>query len=322
MGSHLVDYLIQKGHRVHALDDLSGGYIENVNKKAKFWKVDLRDKQATRKVVEKIKPEIIYHLAADAAEGRSQFAPRNCAERNYLATLNLLVPAVKVGTKHFVFTSSMAVYGEQKPPFTEDMKPMPQDIYGISKFAAEESIKVLGKVHGFEWVIARPHNVYGERQNMADPYRNVIAIFMNRIVKRKKIYIYGDGRQKRAFSYIGDITPILAKCGFSREAVGQIFNLGSDTPHTINQLAEIIMRVSGITVERKYLPPRPQEVKNAFSNQTKAKRILGYKDKTSLIDGIAKMWRWAKEKGAIKPRYTEAEIINDKMPLTWKKRLI
>lgn len=325
LGSHLVDYLIEQGHDVYGLDDLSGGSVENINKKClpdKFYKIDLRNYKKTEKAVFAIKPDVIFHLAADATEGRSQFTPINCAERNYIAALNILSAGIKSGIKRFVFTSSMAVYGNQKPPFDETMQPRPEDIYGISKAAAEKTIEVLAKVHGLEYVIVRPHNVYGPRQNMRDPYRNVIAIFMNKLLKKEPFYIYGEGEQLRAFSYIDDVTSILGKCGFFKKAKGEIFNVGSDTPVSINKLARQLIEISGVKIEPIYLPRRPQEVIEAYCSQEKAKRILGYKDKTSLRTGVRKMWEWAQKRGPQKPIYIEMELENKNTPETWLRHLI
>ncbi|MEM4247195.1 MAG: NAD-dependent epimerase/dehydratase family protein [Candidatus Woesearchaeota archaeon] len=324
MGSHLVDALLAEGHEVHALDDLSGGYRENVNPKAVFHQVDLRDEVSTRKTVEKIKPELVYHLAADATEGRSQFLPIDCTRRNYLAYLNLLVPAIKNGMKKIVMCSSMAVYGAQKPPFNEDLKPKPEDIYGISKFAMEEATKVLGDIHKFKWTILRPHNVYGPRQNMADPYRNVVAIFMNCLLRDKHFYIYGDGEQKRSFSYIEDQTPCIMRAGFSEECNGHIINIGPTKEYTINELAQTILEIAGKEhLKPQYLPSRPREVKYAWCTNEKACRMLGYKDRFSLRDGLTKMWEWAKQRGPMQPKYLDAlELESGEVPVTWRNKLI
>ena len=210
MGGHLVDALVKKGtDTIFAVDDLSGGYQSNVHKKAGFSNLYLRDRKKTEQYIEEVKPDLVYHLAADATEGRSQFTPLSATERNYLAFMYLLVPAIRSGVKKIVVTSSMSVYGAQKPPFSEDMKKRPEDIYGIGKAAMEDAVGVLAKVHGFDYTIIRPHNVYGPRQNLADPYRNVIAIFINCILNNKNFYIYGDGEQKRAFTYIDDFTPYI-----------------------------------------------------------------------------------------------------------------
>lgn len=330
MGSHLVNGLIEKGFKnVYGVDDLSGGYLDNVNPKSFFTKLDLRDKKKTSALVTKIKPELIFHLAADATEGRSQFTPISCTERNYLAYLNLLVPAIQYGIKKVILTSSMSVYGSQKPPFTEDMDRKPDDIYGISKAAMERATEILSSVHGFKYVIIRPHNVYGPGQNLLDPYRNVVAIFINCLLNNKNFYIYGDGEQKRAFSYIDDFTPFIIKAAFLEEAKGEIFNIGPVQEVTINELVHIVLNVffpDGRVPEHlkpKHLPPRPMEVKEAWCTVNKAEKILGYKTKVSLEEGVRKMIEWAKRKGPQKFHYLDTlEIVNKNTPLTWVEKLM
>jgi UDP-glucose 4-epimerase len=324
IGSYIVDELIDRNHTVYAVDDLSGGYRENVNPQAIFCKIDLRNKKAIKELIEQVKPEIIYHLAADATEGRSQFTPLECTERNYLAYMNLLVPAIRNGMQKMVLFSSMSVYGAQKPPFDEDMHPEPEDIYGISKYAMEQATKILGEVHGFKWTIIRPHNVYGPRQNMADPYRNVIAIFMNKILHNEPFYIYGDGNQKRAFSYIEDSVVGMVEAGFMENTDSQIINIGPDKEYTINELAENILKIAGAEhLKPKYLPSRPKEVKNAWCTNKKAKHLLGYKDSISLQEGLKKMWDWAKEKGLVDFKYLKSlELDSKDTPETWRNKLI
>ena len=191
MGSHLVDSLVSMGrHEVFAVDDLSGGYLRNVHPKSHFTKLDLRDQKKTETYIKRISPELVYHLAADATEGRSQFTPISATERNYNAYLHTLVPAIGHGLKRIVLTSSMSVYGAGKTPFVEDQPRAPEDIYAIAKTAMEEATEILSKVHGFEYVIIRPHNVYGPKQNLSDPYRNVIGIFINCLMNNKNFYIH------------------------------------------------------------------------------------------------------------------------------------
>jgi len=329
IGSHLVDYLINKKYLVYGIDDLSGGYLRNVNKKCIFTKLDLRKKEKIKKYIEKIKPELIYHLAADATEGRSQFTPLECTERNYLAYLNLLIPAIKNGLKKIVLVSSMSVYGAQKPPFVEAQEPSPEDIYGISKTSMEKATKILARVHNFKYVIIRPHNVYGPKQNMADPYRNVVAIFINRLLLGKHFFIYGDGKQKRAYTYIDDCVIPLAKSAFIKKAENQIFNVGSDKEYSINELAkEVLINFFGTKkYSRKFipvhLPDRPQEVKNAFSLNQKSRKIIKYNKTTSLSDGIKKMVIWSKKIGYQKPVYLpNIELPSKKLPQTWSKKMI
>lgn len=322
IGSHLVDKLLDNKHDVYAVDDLSGGYKKNLNIKSNFFKLDLRDTDKTSKLVNKIKPQIIYHLSADAAESKSQFSPINCLTRNYLSTVNLLVPSINNNLKRFVFASSMAVYGSQKPPFMESTSPKPDDIYAVTKFSSEMTIKILSQVHGFEYVIVRPHNVYGPRQNMADPYRNAVAIFINKLLKGEDIYIYGDGHQKRAFSYIADVITAIYKCGIAKNAAGKTINIGSDNVISVNYLADKLMDITGIKTKISHMPFRPQEVKYAYSDHTLAKKVLGYKDATGIDEGLRKTWEWAKRNGCQQPVYYDVEIKSAKYPKAWRKRMI
>lgn len=331
MGSHLVDSLIDlKKHEVFGVDDFSGGYKRNIHKKSQFFRVDLRDKKKIEKIITKIKPEILYHLAADATEGRSQFTPISAVERNYLAYIYTLVPCIKYGVKRVVLTSSMSVYGAQKPPFSESIPRKPVDVYGITKAAMEETTEVLGKVHKFQYVIIRPHNVYGPKQNLSDPYRNVIGIFINCLLNNSNFYIYGDGNQKRAFTNINDFTHYILKCGFSNSVSGKIINIGPTKEYTINQVANYIFDVffpNGNIPKRlkpKYLPDRPQEVREAYCTNDLAKKLLGYKTTVDLETGIRNMINWAKAQGPQKFNYLKdgLEIESADVPATWKKKLI
>lgn len=329
MGSHLVDALLELGHDVFNVDDLSWGYKENVNPKSKFTQLDLQKKEETEKYINEVKPELVFHLAADATEGRSQFTPINSTQRNYGAYLNLLIPCIKNGMKKMVLTSSMSVYGAQKPPFSEDMERKPEDIYAIAKSAMEHSTEILSKVHHFDYVIIRPHNVYGPRQNLADPYRNVIAIFINRLLQNKNFFIYGDGNQKRAFSYIEDFTPYIVKTGFEDQVNGEIFNIGPVQEYSINELADVVLKEffpdGNIPdhLKPQYLPPRPLEVPDAWCTVDKAEKLLGYKTTVTLEEGIKKMLEWAKTAGPIPFKYLDnLELISDDTPITWKDKML
>jgi len=329
MGSHLVDSLLEESHEVFSLDDLSWGYKENVNPKSKFIQLDLQDREKTDKYINETKPELVFHLAADATEGRSQFTPINSTQRNYGAYLNLLVPCIKNGMKKMVLTSSMSVYGAQKPPFSEDMERKPEDIYAISKSAMEHGTEILSKVHKFDYTIIRPHNVYGPRQNLADPYRNVIAIFINRLLQGKNYFIYGDGKQKRAFSYIDDFTPYIVRAGFDDVANSEIFNIGPVQEYSINELSDVVLKVffpDGNVPENlkpQYLPPRPLEVSDAWCTVDKAEKLLGYKTTISLEEGIKKMLEWAKKVGPMPFQYLDnLELVSEDTPATWKDKIM
>lgn len=329
MGSHLYDALFAQNYEVYGVDDLSGGYTRNISQKKYFTKLDLRDRKKTALYIEKLKPEIIFHLAADATEGRSQFTPFSAVDRNLVAYMNLLVPAIKHGLKKMILTSSMSVYGKQQVPFNEKMIPMPEDIYGISKAAMEKQTQVLSTVYGFKYVIIRPHNVYGPKQNLSDPYRNVVGIFINRLMHGKNFYVYGNGEQKRAFSYIGDVVPAMVKAAFTPKCEGKIINVGSDTPVTLKELANIVLEefFGSPKIPLKFkptnLPDRPQEVKYAYCSHEEAKKLLNFQPRTDLKTGLREMIIWAKELGPQPFTYlSQLDLDNKLMPKTWKNRLI
>lgn len=319
IGSHLTDRLIGAGHEVAVIDDLSGGFKRNLPRGIKFYEVDLRDAKKADRVIKRVKPDIVFHLAANAAENKAQFSPIDITSRNYSTFINTLVPSIKYGMKRFVTTSSIAVYGALQTPFKENNKPEPEDLYGISKLAMEESLKVLSEVHGFEYVITRPHNVFGPRQNMTDPYRNVVTIFMNAILKGKPYYIYGDGKQRRCFSYIDDVVEALFNCAFLK-VNKKIFNIGADKDYSLNELSRAIQEIAGVDIPPNFIEDRPQEVKVAIADHTHAKRYLKYKDKTPLKEGLRKTWEYVKELGPQKPVFTEIEIQSPKLPKNWIKK--
>lgn len=329
IGSHLFDYLAAQGHNVYGVDDLSGGFLRNVSDRKRFTELDLRDRRKTAIFVNKLKPDLIFHLAADATEGRSQFTPFSAMDRNLAAYYNLLIPAIRNSLKKMLLVSSMSIYGKQKAPFSEEAYPRPEDIYGISKAAMEESTKILSKVHGFKYTIIRPHNIYGSRQNLSDPYRNVVGIFINRLLQEKNFYIYGNGQQKRAFSYIDDIIPPMAAAALQKVGDGQIFNLGIDKPVTLNGLASTVLKAffgnkkPSPNFSPTYLSNRPQEVKNAYCQHTKAKRLLNFQARTNLAEGVAKTIAWAKTLGPQPFVYLDQlELEHPSVPKTWKSKLI
>jgi UDP-glucose 4-epimerase len=330
MGSHEAEALLKDGYEVYGLDDLSGGFMRNVPRGCRFTRLDLRQRDVVARYMRRVRPEIIFHDAADASEGRSQFTPINSTERNYLAYLNLLVPAVRYGLKKMVLASSMSVYGAQRPPFTEKQPRAPEDIYAIAKASMEHSTELLSQVHGFQYTIIRPHNVYGPRQNMTDPYRNVIAIFINSLMNGRPFYIYGDGRQKRSFTYIDDYTPYSIKAGLGKRFNGHIFNIGPRKEVSIKDLAWLILRIYFGNVKKcphhllpRFLPPRPLEVKLAFSSQRKAARLLGYKTSVPLVEGVRRMIAWTRSIGPQRCSYLRQglELVSRNTPSTWTRKL-
>jgi UDP-glucose 4-epimerase len=316
IGSHLVRYLLEKGHEVVVLDDLSGGYMENIPKNALFVKGSIADYQLVQSLFEKYRFNYVYHLAAYAAEGLSHFIRRFNYENNVIGSVNIINQCILHQVECLVFTSSIAVYGAQEPPMREDMTPQPIDPYGIAKYAVELDLKAAKEVFGLNYIIFRPHNVYGEYQNIADRYRNVVGIFMNQILQGKPLTIFGDGTQTRAFTYVGDIVPIIAESVFVPDAYNEVFNIGGDTFYSVNELARVVMEVMGKEVPIRYLPPR-HEALHAYSDHSKVRKVFGERPHTPLREGLARMAAWVKEVGArATPRFENIEIYRN-LPTIW-----
>lgn len=206
--------------------------------------LDLRDKQATSDFISHWKPEIIYHLAANAAESRGEISPIDMTERNLNIFLNVLTPAINSGLRRFVYSSSVAVYGEADVPYSEDDICKPKDIYGVNKLAAEQTLKILSKVHGFEYTVFRPHNIYGPHQDMANPYKNVVALFMRNIIEDRECIIFGGGKMRRAFSYVDDVVDVF-EAALGQQFKDQTVNVGSSIEFGIGDLLRMIEEVSG-----------------------------------------------------------------------------
>ena len=229
MGTHVVNELLRQGDTdVVALDDLSGGFRENLNPNVTFVEGSILDVPLINQLCDKHQFDYIYHLAAYAAEGLSHFIKRFNYQNNLIGSVNLINAAVNYNVKRFIFTSSIAVYGENQLPMHEGLQPMPEDSYGIAKYAVEQELAVSKRLFGLEYTIFRPHNVYGELQNIGDKYRNVIGIFMNNIMQEEPLVIFGDGEQTRAFTHIADVAPHIARAVDIPEASGAVFNVGSD----------------------------------------------------------------------------------------------
>jgi len=288
LGSHLVDDLLALDHAVVALDNLSGGYRDNVNPRAEFVEGDVCDPALMDPLFERHKFDYVFHLAAYAAEGLSHFIRRFNYTNNVIGSVNLVNAAVRFESQCFVFTSSIAVYGTNQLPMREDLTPQPEDPYGIAKWTVEQDLRAAHELFGLNYLIFRPHNVYGERQNIADRYRNVVGIFMNQILQGQPLTVFGDGEQTRAFTYVKDVTPVLAGAVTIPAAYGQTFNIGSDKVYTLNQLARTISAQFGVEPEMRYLPPR-QEVKHAYTSHEKLAKFFGYQPRYSLEEGLARM---------------------------------
>lgn len=320
LGSWLVDELINRGQEVICVDNLEGGYRSNINPRSRFLKFDLRDREKVDKACKGV--DAIFHLAAYAAEGQSFFSPIQINDINITPMNNLLVATVNNDIKKFIFTSSMAVYGDQEPPFSEDMPRKPVDPYGCGKAYCERMLEIFSDTFGIEYTIIRPHNVYGPRQNMNDPYRNVLMIWMNRILRDVPPLIYGSGEQKRAFSYIEDVAPALANAAFRDDNNGEIINLGSEEVVTINEACRIVTEVLGSKLEPLHVDARPGEVMMAYCTVGKSEKFLGYKTRHTLREGVEKMATWVKRMGPQEPQYRLPLEIRKRAPKVWRERLV
>lgn len=316
IGSHVANYCTTLGHKVFVLDDLSGGFKANLPPGVIFIEGSITDVNLLEELFLEHKFDFIYHLAAYAAEGLSHFIRRFNYENNLIGSINLINLAVRHNVKCFVFTSSIAVYGAGQLPLSEDTVPQPEDPYGIAKYAVELDLKAAKHLFGLNYIIFRPHNVYGENQNIGDKYRNVIGIFMNQIMQNKPLTIFGDGMQTRAFSYIGEIAPIIANCVHVSEAYNEVFNVGADVPYTINQLVQVVANEFAVTPQVTYLEAR-KEVVHAHSSHDKAKKIFGQPKKVSLEEGIHLMAKWAKKVGVRAGSHFENIEILKNMPQGW-----
>jgi UDP-glucose 4-epimerase len=292
LGSRLADWIIENipDAYVVGMDDLSGGYRENVNKKVHFWQMDLIN-HPIENCFENHRFDYVFHFAAYAAEGLSPFIRSYNYQSNIVATSRIVNNCIKYDVKRLVFTSSCAVYGPLETYLDENDIPCPMDPYGIAKYACEMDIKVAGIQHGLDWCIIRPHNVYGIKQNIWDKYRNVLGIWMVQHMNGEPMTIYGDGMQTRLFSYIDDSLEPLWKAAILPEASRNTINLGGNVGYNINEANLILRDVIG-GGEVKYLEER-YESKRTFPRWQKSVDILGFEHKTHLRDGLEKMWKWA-----------------------------
>jgi UDP-glucose 4-epimerase len=323
LGSHLAEKFLEKGWDVVGIDNLVGGYEENVPSQVKFYKLDLVDLNSLYPAFESA--ELVVHTACTAYEGLSVFSPALVSLNTMQITTNVLSACVKMKVKKIVHLSSMARYGTQDiVPFVETMTPKPQDPYGISKYAAELMVQNICDTHGLKYVILVPHNIIGPRQKFDDPYRNVASIMINRMLSNKQPIIYGNGEQKRCFSFIQDVVDPIMKACESNVVDGKVINIGPDEEFvTINELSEILANILSFKLEPIYMPGRPQEVFHANCSANLAREYLDYKTTTNLATGLSDLASWIKTKGARPFSYhLPLEFITPKTPRTWTERLM
>ena len=295
LGSRLADYIIQNVPNVEVvgIDDLSGGYKENVNPKVTFWEMNLVD-HPIENCFQTHQFDYVFHFAAYAAEGLSPFIRQYNYENNLVATARIVNQCIKHNVKRLVFTSTLAVYGHGEGGiFDEKQQQAPIDPYGVAKYGCEMDIQIAGEQHGLDWCIIRPHNVYGRNQNIWDKYRNVLGIWMYQHLNGLPMTIFGDGEQTRAFSCIDDIVEPLWKSAILPSASKEIINLGGVEEWTVNKACEVLRNVIG-GGEVVYKEGR-HEVKHAIPTWQKSIDILGFEHKTNFEDGLKDMWEWAQK---------------------------
>ena len=322
LGSHLADAFIHRGDEVVGCDNMIGGDLQNLPEGITFEKADCGDIPAMKRMLADV--DVVLHCAAIATEGLSVFSPAIIAKHVYENTAGLLAAAASRKVKRFVYCSSMARYGHGAPPFTEDQTPAPVDPYGIAKYAGELLVQNVAETHGFEYVIAVPHNIIGPKQKYDDPYRNVASIMINRMLQGKQPIIYGDGEQSRSFSFVQDCVDPLLTMATKPGLSGEVINIGPDEEvTTINQLARTIADIIGFHLQPLYVAERPKEVRNATCSADKARKLLGYRTKVSLTEGLQSMVEWIRAHGTRPFQYhLPIEIDSPMVPKTWRERLI
>ncbi len=322
LGSSLAHHLKKNKYNISGNDNFIGGYEDNLSNDFKFYNIDCCDFQSMQRALEKT--DVLIHCAATAYEGLSVFSPSFVTKNIFEASVSTFSAAISNNVKKIIYCSSMARYGSQNYPFTEDMKTKPQDPYGIAKVATEEVLRNLSEIHDFDWTILVPHNIVGPRQKYDDPYRNVMSIFLNRMLLNKPAIIYGDGSQKRCFSYVDDCIYCIEEAIHNIESSKEIINIGPDEEFiSINELADKCSNVTNFNGQHIYYEDRPQEVKFATCSSNKARKILNYKTRFSLDESISLTYDYIKKRGAREFDYNiNLEIKNKKTPQTWKKKII
>ena len=322
LGSHLAKFYLNKGNKVFGNDTLDGGYEDNIPKDAKFYKIPCEDNSKLKQLFKGI--DVVIHTAAFAHEGLSIFSPYTITSNIISGSVSVFSAAISSNVKRIVHCSSMARYGEIKPPFKETDEPKPVDPYGIAKLASEKILINLCEVHDVEYNIAIPHNIIGPNQKYDDPFRNVASIMINLILQNRSPIIYGDGNQKRSFSDVRDCIDCIDSMVTHEDIKSQIINIGPGEENyiTINRLFEIISNKLQFNKKPEFYPDRTNEVKYPLCSSKKAEKLLGYKTKYSVEQSIDTIIQYIKERGTRKFLYNyDLEIINDKTPETWKNRL-
>lgn len=322
LGSFVAEKFVESGNQVVGVDNLISGYHDNIPCGISFHKADTANFALMLELMQGV--DIVFHAACTAYEGLSVFSPALITQNTFGNSISLFSAAISKGVKKIIYCSSMARYGSQeRVPFTEEMIPRPQDPYGISKLACEETLRELCNIHGIEYSIAVPHNIIGPRQKYDDPYRNVASIMTNLMLQGRQPIIYGDGNQVRCFSFINDVVEPLFKMSSVNYLSGEVINVGPDeNPITILALAELIASRLDFDLQPVFLPDRPREVKLATCSAQKARDLLKYETKTSLEAGIDSIINYIQKRGVRPFNYhMPLEINNNLTPQSWTRRL-
>lgn len=323
LGSHLARCSLERGWAVTGVDSLLGGDPRNVPEGAHWIRAECQDAQRYQPLV--AGADVVFHTAAAAYEGLSVFSPQVVYEHTLMSTVGALRAAITGGAGRFVFCSSMSRYGHQQAPFTENMEVHPADPYACAKTAAEDAVRTLCSLHGVEWVTVVPHNIYGPGQRYIDPFRNVAAIMVNRVLQGKPPIVYGDGSQRRSFSYIDDVTGPLMQLA-TADVASQVFNVGPDDPAeecSILELSRMVLKECDSDLEPVHFPPRPAEVHTAACSAAKARQVLGYEPTWRLDDGIAQLVAWIRQQGPAPFDYhLPIELPSADTPRTWTEQLM
>lgn len=323
LGSTLAKYLLAKGgYEVIGIDNGIGGVEDNIPKGATYYSGDITNTEFLKSVMQGA--DVVFHAAALPYEGLSVFSPTITATSIVSGTLSVAIAALHNKVRILINCSSMARYGDQTPPFTEDMNPKPVDPYGLAKVQAEQHLALLSKIHGLNYVTVVPHNVIGIGQRYFDPFRNVVGIMINRTLQGKPIVVYGDGEQKRSFSNAIDCIKAIEKIMLSdRNLCGQVYNIGPDHNEiSIKQLANIVCTEAGKELSFEYFPDRPIEVKNAFCSSDKIRREFNYNAEITVEQTIHQMVQWIKPRVRDFEYHLPLELVTDKTPKTWTRQLI
>lgn len=322
LGSTLARYLILQGDEVGGIDNMIGGVEGNVPEKVEFTHGDITDVELMKEITKDY--EVIFHAAALPYEGLSVFSPAIVTESIVFGTVSVASAAIHNNVRLLINCSSMARYGDQEPPFTEDMPTNPVDPYGLAKVQAEQHLELLSQIHGLNYVTVVPHNVIGVGQRYYDPFRNVVGIMINRCFQGKPLVIYGDGEQKRSFSNVYDCILAIHKIMESnRDICGQVYNIGPDDNEiSIKQLAYKVGHHCQKYPSLQHYPDRPQEVKNAFCSSNKIRKEFNYNAKITMDQTIQEMADWIRPRVKDFEYHLELEFITDKTPKTWTDKLI